>query len=192
MTPQLEHSERVAIARLHALLELLPTALDRFLAPADITSFEYTLLEALSEAADHRLRMSELASRTNATLPRLSRVVTSLENRGLVERTPCVDDGRATNAVLTTAGHQKQHESAALYAAGARALILDGLQKLPGDGTQQLTDLSYAILSVLDPDQRLAVSASLPPCAADPPPSTQPSPEICAADPALTPSEAVA
>ena len=44
--------------------------------------------------------MTALASRTNATLPRLSRVISRLEDAGLVERTPCPEDRRATNAVL--------------------------------------------------------------------------------------------
>ena len=167
MTPPLDHTERVAVARLHALLELLPTALDRHLAPAGVTSFEYTLLEALAEAPGQRLRLSALASRTNATLPRLSRVVTSLERRGLLERVACPEDRRATNARVTAAGMRVQRSSEALYAEGARTLILDGLATLPGDGVQQLTDLSYAILSVLDPDHRLAVTAAGAPCSAD-------------------------
>lgn len=182
MPTPLTHAERVAIARLHALLELLPTALDRHLAPAGITSFEYTLLEALAEAPGRLLRLSALASRTNATLPRLSRVVTALERRGLVERIPCPSDRRATNARLTDAGAALQRESADRYAEGARSLILDGLATLPGDGVAQLTELSYAILSALDPEQRLAVTAAGAGCAADPAPAAEPG--TCPADPA--------
>ncbi|WP_255888433.1 MarR family winged helix-turn-helix transcriptional regulator [Nocardioides astragali] len=40
--------------------------------------------------------MATLAQRTNATLPRLSHVVRRLEDRGLVKRVPCPEDGRAT------------------------------------------------------------------------------------------------
>ena len=79
----LSQPERVAVARLQALLELLPTALDRQLQSAGVTAFEYTLLEALAESEYRRLRLSALAARTNATLARLSRVVTSLERKGL-------------------------------------------------------------------------------------------------------------
>lgn len=192
MPAPLTHAERVAIARLHALLELLPTALDRHLAPASVTAFEYTLLESLAEAELNRLRLSELAAKTNASLPRLSRVVTSLEKRGLVQRLPCPEDGRATNAVLTESGSATHLASRGLYAEGARALILDGLGELPGDGVQQLADLSYAILRALDPSRRLAVSASGsggsadpsaegdPTCSADPAEAAEPA---CAADP---------
>lgn len=166
----LDLRERVAIARLHALLELLPAALDRHLTPAGITSFEYTLLDTLDLDPSHRLRLSALAGRTNATLPRLSRVVTSLERRGLVERSACPEDGRATNAALTPRGAEIIRETRERYAAAARTLILDGLATLPGDGVAQLTTVSTAILGALDPDRRLNVStdSGATHCPADP------------------------
>jgi len=170
-TAALTYDQRVAVARLHALLELLPTALDKELAPAGITSFEFTLLEALHEAESRRLRLSALASRTNATLARLSRVVTSLERKGLVLRTPCEEDGRATNAVLTDAGDAAFLESAGLYADAVQRMVLDGLDDT---GVSQLASLSFAILSKLDPDRRLTITADgvdQAECAADPLPA---------------------
>jgi DNA-binding MarR family transcriptional regulator len=181
-TIALTYGQRVAVSRLHALLELLPTALDKELAPAGITSFEYTLLQALHEANAHRLRLSALAARTNATLARLSRVVTSLERKDLVLRTPCEEDGRATNAVLTDAGEAVFLESMGLYADAVQRMVLDGLDD---SGVDQLATLSYAILSKLDPDRRLTITAGADDevCAADP--STAGETElICAADPA--------
>jgi DNA-binding MarR family transcriptional regulator len=154
----LTDGQRVAVARLHALLELLPTALDKELAPAGITSFEYTLLEALHEADNHRLRLSALAARTNATLARLSRVVSSLERKDLVLRAPCEEDGRATNAVLTDAGETVFVESSALYALAVQRMVLDGLDDA---GIDQLASLSFAILSRLDPEKRLAIVADV-------------------------------
>lgn len=174
---RLQHDERVAIARLHALLELLPTALDKQLASAGLTSFEFTLLEALHEASDERLRLSALASRTNATLPRLSRVVTGLERKGLVERVACAEDARATNAVLTHAGRSAYAEGRPVYDDAVRTMVLDGLDAA---AVQGLADLSYAILTRLDPDRRLAVTAAGASCAADPEPPTDAS---CPADP---------
>ncbi|MDN5559233.1 MAG: MarR family transcriptional regulator [Ruaniaceae bacterium] len=165
-TPELQQSERIAIARLLALLELLPTALDKELAPVGLTSFEYTLLEALSEAEHHRLRLSALASRTNATLARLSRVVTGLERKDLVRRVPCSEDGRAINAVLTEAGLALLAEARPLNTEALRARVLDGLD---ADGVDQLASLTYAILSKLDPECRMAVVAEgARECAADP------------------------
>lgn len=164
----LNHGQRVAVARLHALLELLPTALDKELLPVGITSFEFTLLEALYKANRYRLRLSALASRTNATPARLSRVVTSLERKGLVVRTPCEEDGRATNAVLTDEGTTVYLESAPLYADAVQKMILSGLDDA---GVDQLASLSLAILRRLDPARRLTITAEEPgtACAADPP-----------------------
>lgn len=160
----LQHGERTAIARLHALLELLPTALDRELAPAGITAFEFTLLEALAEADADRMRLSALAARTNATLARLSRVVTGLERRGLVDRLPCEEDGRATNAALTEAGALLHREAQPRYADAVRRMVLDGLDI---DEVEHLGQLSYAILARLDPDRRLTVTLGGD-CPADP------------------------
>lgn len=179
MEATLQQSERVAIARLHALLELLPTALDKELAPAGLTSFEFTLLESLRDAEAGRLRLSELAARTNATLPRLSRVVTVLERKGLVGRAPCAEDGRATNAVLTPAGLESYEAARPLHASAVRRMILDGLDE---SGVEQLAGLSLAILAKLDPDARLKVTADGRGCSADPVCAADPEPE-CTADP---------
>ena len=193
----LRRDERVAVARLHALLELLPTALDKQLGPVGLTSFEFTLLESLHEAPSRRMRLSALAARTNATLPRLSRVVTGLERKGLVDRTPCEQDARATNADLTPAGERAYDDARPRYADAVRSMVLDGLDE---DGVANLADLTLAILRQLDPDGRLAVTSS---CSADPigdeptpadPPSGDAGSPACAADPALvdTPSGRVA
>ena len=75
--------------RLKAVMELLPAALDSQLRrSADLTYFEYYVLAMLSEADERTLRMSALAARTNATLPRLSHVVRKMADRSLVDRSP--------------------------------------------------------------------------------------------------------
>ena len=57
------------------MVELLPGALDSQLQrDADLTHFEYFTLAMLSEAPNHTLRMTALASLTNATLPYISAV----------------------------------------------------------------------------------------------------------------------
>lgn len=184
--PELRHEDRVAVARLHALLELLPTALDRELAPTGLTSFELTLLEALHEADAGRLRLSALAARTNATLPRLSRVVTGLERKGYVERAACEEDGRATNAVLTAAGRDAYRDGRPRYDAAVRTMILDGLDER---GVDDLASIAYAILGRLDPERRLAITAEGAAagegCPADPGAASDDEAEgSCPADPA--------
>jgi DNA-binding MarR family transcriptional regulator len=162
----LSQPERVAVARLQALLELLPATLDRQLQSAGVTAFEFTLLEALAESEFKVLRLSALAARTNATLARLSRVVTSLERKGLVERKPCPSDSRATNAFLTPAGEQAFAQSRELHDGAVRALVLDALEP---DDLEGLSRVMLAVLTKLDPDGRLTVTADQV-CAADPAP----------------------
>ncbi|GAA1706061.1 hypothetical protein GCM10009808_25060 [Microbacterium sediminicola] len=157
--------ERTAVARLRALLELLPSALDKELAPAGITFFEYAVLESLAESENHRMRLSALASRTNATLPRLSRVITGLERKDYVLRAPCEADGRATNAVLTDAGGAALEGALPLYTSAVRSKMLDGLEP---ETVDSLAELSLELLRRLDPDKRMAVTADGPACAADP------------------------
>lgn len=77
-----------------AIVELLPGVLDAQLRRASqLTHCEYLVLAMLSEAPERVVRMSALAQRTNATLPRLSHVVRRLEERGLVERRPAQTTG---------------------------------------------------------------------------------------------------
>jgi DNA-binding MarR family transcriptional regulator len=141
--------------RLVAVLELLPAALDAQLRrDSGLTHFDYYVLAMLSEADARTLRMTELARQTNATLPRLSHVVTRLEKRGLVERFPSPENRRATNARLTAAGWGTVREAAPGHVAAVRSLVVDALS---ADQVGQLRDIADAMLERLDPDGRLAV-----------------------------------
>lgn len=146
----LSDEELAAWVRLAAVLELLPGVLDSQLRrDAELTNFEYYVLAMLSEAPSRTLRMTALAAQTNATLPRLSHVVQRLEDRGLVERFPCPDDRRATNAKLTTAGWRKIRNTAPGHVANVRQHVIDALTP---DQVTQLTGITEAILQRLDPD----------------------------------------
>ena len=73
------------------------------------------------------MRLSSLAEVTNASLSRLSRVVTRLENRGLVHREPDRTDGRFTKAILTEEGLRTLAEAAPRHVAHVRSLVVDVL-----------------------------------------------------------------
>jgi DNA-binding MarR family transcriptional regulator len=149
MTKWLTEEERVAWVRLAAVLELLPGALDNQLRrDSDLSHFEYFVLAMLSEAPSRTLRMTALASRTNATLPRLSHVVRRLENRGLVRRCPCPEDGRATNAQLTDVGWNKVVDAAPGHVANVRQQVIDVLSP---EQVAQLAEVTEAILGRIDP-----------------------------------------
>lgn len=155
----LSPEERTAWVRLTAVLELLPAALDAQLRrDAELTHFDYYCLAMLSEAPDRVLRMTALAERTNATLPRLSHVITRLENRGLVSRQACPNDGRATNAVLTQAGWEKVVATAPGHVEAVRRFIFDPLSPEQAD---QLSEITAALLGQLDPTGRMTNRARL-------------------------------
>lgn len=156
----LDDDERIAWVRLAAVLELLPGVLDSQLRrDAQLTHFEYFVLAMLSETPDSTLRMTGLAAQTNATLPRLSHVVRRLEERGLVERFPCPEDARATNARLTPAGWDKVRATAPGHVATVRETVIDALSP---EQVAQLAAIGDVILDRIDPERRVAPDLQRP------------------------------
>ncbi|MFC8501152.1 MarR family winged helix-turn-helix transcriptional regulator [Pedococcus sp. NPDC057267] len=152
-TRWLDPQERAAWLRLAAVLELLPAALDAQLRrDAGVSHFDYFVLAMLSEAPERTLRMTALAQRTSASLPRLSHVVHKLEKRGLVERFPCPEDRRATNARLTGVGWDLVVEAAPDHVATVRRLVIDALTPAQ---VGQLERIGDAVLGRLDPEGRV-------------------------------------
>jgi DNA-binding MarR family transcriptional regulator len=154
MEPEwLTEDERAAWLRLIAVIELLPGVLEAQLrTDSGLTHFEYFVLAMLSEAPERTLRMTSLAQRTNATLSRLSHVVNRLEDRGLVERFPCPEDGRATNARLTPTGWDLVVDAAPGHVETVRRHVVAPLTPTQ---IKQLRGIGDAILTGLDPDRRL-------------------------------------
>lgn len=150
----LDDRERTAWVRFAAVMELLPGVLDSQLRrDAELTHFDYFVLAMLSEAPERTRRMTQLAAQTNATLPRLSHVVRRLEERGLIERFPCPQDARATNARLTAAGWDKVRATAPGHVATVREHVIDALTD---EQVDQLAAIGDAILSRLDPERKVA------------------------------------
>ncbi|WP_421733019.1 MarR family winged helix-turn-helix transcriptional regulator [Cellulomonas sp.] len=144
--------------RLIAVVELLPGTLESQLQrDSGLSHFEYFTLAMLSEAPDRTLRMTSLAAQTNATLARLSHVVTRLEKRGLVRREACAEDRRATNAILTPAGWTTVEAAAPGHVGTVLATVIDPLTD--GD-VADLDRVMGRILEVLDPAH---IMVGLPP-----------------------------
>jgi DNA-binding MarR family transcriptional regulator len=153
-TRWLDQKQQAAWVRLAAVLELLPATLDSQLRrDSQLTHYDYFVLAMLSEAPGRTLRMTALAEYTTATLARLSHVVQRLETRGLVERFPCPEDKRATNARLTEAGWQKVLEAAPGHVATVRDMVIDALTP---EQVQQLSAIGDALLHRLDPEHARA------------------------------------
>jgi DNA-binding MarR family transcriptional regulator len=135
---------------------LLPSALEtQSQRDADLTHFGYLVLAMLSESPERALRMSELASQSNASASRLSHVVAKLELRGWVRRERPSDDGRGNVAVLTDAGYDKVSATAPGHVDAVRSLVFDALTATQ---VRQLDVICGALLDRLQPlaDGRLA------------------------------------
>lgn len=110
------------------LMTWLPWFIDQQLQrDSKLGMVEYQVLAMLSGSPNRTMRMSSLAEVTNASLSRLSRVVTRLESRGLVRREPDPTDGRFTNAILTVDGFQTLAEAAPGHVSLVRSLVIDVL-----------------------------------------------------------------
>ena len=64
----------------------------------------YEVLSRLAHAEDGHLRMSQLAERCQLSLSRVSRVIDTLESRGLAARRSCPGDSRVVHATITPEG----------------------------------------------------------------------------------------
>ena len=153
MTRWLDEQEQQAWRAWLAAVQAVQSGLDEQMqADADMPHAYYEVLVRLSEAPDRTLRMSHLASATNATLPRLSHVVTRLERDGFVERSPAPDDRRATLAHLTEAGWAKVVASAPGHVERVRRLVFDALTPAQ---VAQLHEIAGAVVANLDPTARV-------------------------------------
>jgi DNA-binding MarR family transcriptional regulator len=151
----LNDEQQRAWVRFISVVERLPGVLDSQLQhDADLTHFDYFTLAMLSEAPDRTLRMTELALVTNASLPRLSHVVSRLEKRGFIERTQSPEDRRATNARLTDAGWEKVEATAPGHVGTVRDYVIDPLD---AKDVEDLHRVMGKILAKLDPEHGLRV-----------------------------------
>jgi MarR family transcriptional regulator, 2-MHQ and catechol-resistance regulon repressor len=73
-------------------------------AAAGLSEVDFETLIRLARSPEQRLRMSDLAAQTSLSTSGITRVVDRLEREGLVTRSPCSTDRRASYAVLTEAG----------------------------------------------------------------------------------------
>lgn len=137
---RMNEQESAAWLGLVTVCQLLPAALDSQLKrDSDMTHFEFSVLSVLRFAPDATMRMTALATTTNSTLPRLSHVCSRLEQRGLADRFPCPEDGRATNVRLTPEGRNALVRAMPDHLATARRLVIDALTPEQLDALAEVT-----------------------------------------------------
>jgi DNA-binding MarR family transcriptional regulator len=95
---------------------------------ASMPTTYYEVLVRLSEAPERRLRMSELADRSQSSRSRLSHTVARLEGAGWVHREVCPSDRRGAFAVLTDAGFDALESAAPVHVESVRTHLFDQLE----------------------------------------------------------------
>ena len=92
-----------------------------------LTLADYEIMVRLSETADRRLRMSELADLTLSSRSRLSHQIDRMQKAGYVDRQECTDDRRGYFAVLTDEGFRTLEQAAPKHVDSVRRRIVDVL-----------------------------------------------------------------
>lgn len=128
--------------RMRALLDLQLTrdlARDSGLSDAD-----YDVLSNLSESAEHRLRLGDLAAHMLWSKSRLSHHITRMGQRGLVARRDCPSDGRGAELTLTDAGWEAIKSAAPRHVDSVRRHFIDRLSaeqiRVLGELTETVVD----------------------------------------------------
>ncbi|MFD9222262.1 MarR family winged helix-turn-helix transcriptional regulator [Streptomyces sp. NPDC060064] len=123
---------------------LLTYQMEKDLQPFGLTNNDYEILVNLSESADRRMRMSDLAAATLQSKSRLSHQITRMENAGLVRRENCESDRRGLYAVLTDQGTETMQKVAPHHVASVRKHFIDMLS------SEALADLRESLSPVAE------------------------------------------
>ncbi|MGI9018784.1 MAG: MarR family winged helix-turn-helix transcriptional regulator [Euzebya sp.] len=108
---------------------------------------DYEVLSNLSEAEDHRQRLSGLAGRMLWSQSRMSHHISRMEKRGLVAREQVPDDGRGAWLVLTECGMQALVEAAPGHVASVRRHLIDLLDDRQ---IKTLAQITFTVVEHLD------------------------------------------
>ncbi|MFC1443109.1 MarR family transcriptional regulator [Streptacidiphilus sp. N1-10] len=107
----------------------------------EIPRGDYDILYTLAKAPEG-LRMTEINRQVMLTQPGISRLVTRLEQQGLVERQPDPDDARAQRVRLTEVGRELQRRVGRRH---VRHVIRAMTRALDPDQLRQLRELCTAL-----------------------------------------------
>jgi DNA-binding MarR family transcriptional regulator len=126
---------------------------------------DYQVLTALSEADDHRQRLTELANDMQWSASRLSHHVSRMEHRGLVTRAECSEDLRAAYVVLSDDGWQAIKDAAPDHVKSVRAHLIDlldteDLERLTAIGEKVITHFGEDCLDYPQSAKRRPVNRS--------------------------------
>jgi len=98
-------------------------------ASSGLSIADYEILVVLTDVAEQSLRMFELGERVQWEKSRVSKQVSRMERRGLVERRDCADDRRGAFVDLTDAGRAAIEAAAPAHVELVRRLFIDPLSR---------------------------------------------------------------
>jgi len=126
----------------------LNVALARQLAADSGLSYQdYLLLVALTDTADGRLRLFELAENVGWEKSRLSHQVARMADRGLVRKEKCDLDRRGSYVVITPAGRREIEAAAPGHVEAVRRLFIE---QMTPEQLDTLGDACEQVLAGLD------------------------------------------
>jgi DNA-binding MarR family transcriptional regulator len=99
----------------------------RLQSESGLSTGDYAVLLALSEAPGRQLRSSELASHVGWERSRLSHHLGRMETRGLIRRDDCATDNRGAEIVLTDAGSEAFRRANGPHLHAIREVFVDAL-----------------------------------------------------------------
>ncbi|MEU2115853.1 MarR family transcriptional regulator [Streptomyces sp. NPDC016459] len=143
-TPWLTDGEQCAWRTFLDVQRMLTYQLEKDLQPFGLTMNDYEILVNLSESAERRLRMSDLAAATLQSKSRLSHQITRMETAGLVRRENCESDRRGLYAVLTDDGMETMRKVAPHHVESVRKHFIDQI------GGEALGDLHESLKPVAE------------------------------------------
>ncbi|NGN68770.1 MarR family transcriptional regulator [Streptomyces sp. A7024] len=118
-----------ALGALHSRIE---TKIEKVLQrDHGLSAREYSVLDVLNQQDDFHLRMNQLADMVVLSQSATTRLVTRLEERGLLSRYLCATDRRGIYTEVTPAGRELLEQARPGYQAGLREALDEAARKRP-------------------------------------------------------------
>ncbi|WP_433435447.1 MarR family winged helix-turn-helix transcriptional regulator [Nonomuraea sp. CA-141351] len=129
---------------MHLNAELLATLNRDMQADSRLSNPDYQVLVVLTDSADGRSRISDLATELQWERSRVSHHVARMEKRDLVSRQGCPEDGRGAFVRITETGRATIERAAPAHVRAVRHLVFDALT---ADEVTQLGEIFHRLRS---------------------------------------------
>lgn len=144
-----DREERVWRALQFMQMRLTAQLARQLAADSDLSYQDYLVLVALTDRADGRMRMFELARDLGWEKSRVSHHIARMEQRGLVDKEKCGADRRGAFVVVTDHGRRELEAAAPGHVDAVRRLFIDRLSPLQLEAVGAAAE---TVLAALDDD----------------------------------------